>query len=158
MSKLKKVINVIEYISKPMNEDDVLLLYRVNNIQPERVNLYLDFMYGLHNTITSTYLGDDVVLTKDDKKGHFNWCWEKVIKSFEKEKIYFKTNKEIYNYFFTLFDESFYKEDDKSNNNVNNLLNFINNGFKYSPKKTKSELDYLIELYKIFEKSLSKTL
>jgi len=145
-------IDFIEYISKPMKKEDILLLYKINNVTPERSALYLDFIHSLYDLIVTTYLGDEV-MDNDSIKQHFDWCWKKVIESFQKEKIYFESI-ELYNYFFTLFLESFYTEVDKSEKNVNKLLEFWQDIFEYSVTKTLSELEAFIDLYKIFDRSL----
>ena len=136
-----------------MKAEDVLLLYRVNNISPERTELYLDFIVSLFNTVISTYLGDDVMDEKEMKK-HFNWCWNKTILSFKKENIYFDDNIEMYSYFSSLFNECFYEEEDKSDKTVNDLLMFWTDTFKYTPIKTRSELETFFDLYKLFDKSM----
>jgi len=145
-------IDFIEYISKPMKKEDILLLYKINNVTPERSALYLDFTHSLYDLIVTTYLGDEV-MDNDSIKQHFDWCWKKVIEAFQKEKIYFESV-ELYNYFFTLFLESFYTEVDKSEKNVNKLLEFWQDIFEYSVTKTLSELEAFIDLYKIFDRSL----
>ncbi len=147
-----QTIDFIEYISKPMEKDDILLMYKINNIIPERSSLYLDFTHSLFETVTTTYLGDDVMDAKSIKE-HFDWCWNQTIKAFKKEHIYFDST-ELYNYFLTLFIESFYGESDKSDSNVNKLLEFWEDIFKYSTSKTQSELEAFIDLYKLFDKSL----
>lgn len=136
-----------------MKKDDILLIYRINNVIPERSVLYLDFTHSLFDLVTSTYLGDDV-MDGNSTKQHFDWCWKKTVDSFKKEKIYFESI-ELYSYFFTLFLESFYSENDKSEKNVNKLLEFWEDIFVYSTSKTLSELEAFIDLYKIFDKSLS---
>jgi hypothetical protein len=145
-------IDFIEYISKPMKKDDILLMYRINNVIPERSALYLDFSHSLFDTVVSTYMGDELMDTKRIKE-HFDWCWKKTIESFQKEKIYFEGT-ELYNYFFTLFLESFYSENDKSDVNINKILEFWQDIFRYSTQKTLSEIEAFIDLYKIFEKSI----
>ncbi len=135
-----------------MKKDDILLMYRINNVIPERSALYLDFSHSLFDTVVSTYMGDELMDTKRIKE-HFDWCWKKTIESFQKEKIYFEGT-ELYNYFFTLFLESFYSENDKSDLNINKILEFWQDIFRYSTEKTLSELEAFIDLYKIFEKSI----
>jgi hypothetical protein len=152
-NKLRTTIDLIEFVSKPMRKDDVLLLYRVNNVTPEKTELYLDFIQALYNTVTSTYLGDDVMTNKDIKK-HFGWCWNQVLNSFKKEHIYFEDNIEIYSYFNSLFTESFYEEEDKSDENIRPLMAFWESTFTYSSSKTRSELESFFDLYKLFDKSI----
>jgi len=145
-------LDFIEYISKPMEKDDITLMFKINNVTPERSELYLDFTHSLFETVTTTYLGDEVMSNKSTKE-HFDWCWEKTLSSFNKEKIYFESS-ELYSYFITLFIESFYNENDKSEENVNKLLDFWRDIFTYSTIKTRSELEAFLDLYKLFDKSL----
>ena len=151
--RILNTINLIEYVSRPMKKEDVLLLYRVNNVTPERTELYLDFVKSLFKLVTSTYLGDDIMDDKEIKK-HFNWCWSKVLNNFRKEHIYFDDNVEMYSYFNSLFTEFFYQEEDKSENNIKELMNFWVNSFRYEPVKTRSELETFFDLYKLFDKSI----
>jgi len=151
-NKFRTTIDLIEFISKPMKKEDVLILYRVNNVIPEKMELYLDFIHSLLNTVTSTYLGDDI-MSKMDIKKHFEWCWNQVVTSFRKEHIYFEDNTEIYSYFSSLFFESFYEED-KSEVKIKQLMEFWSTTFRYMPIKTRSELETLLDLYKLFDKSI----
>lgn len=147
-----QTLDFIEYISKPMNKEDISLMYKINNITPERSILYLDFTHTIYDNVVSTYLGDEVMDGKSVRE-HFDWCWNKTVSTFKKEEIYFDSN-ELYNYFFTLFIESFYSENDKSDYNVSKLLQFWLDIFDYSNNKTRSELEAFIDLYKLFDKSL----
>jgi hypothetical protein len=146
-------IDFIEYISRPMEKDDILLMYRINNIIPERSDLYLDFTHSLFDLVTTTYLGDEI-MSDNSIKEHFEWCWKKTVDSFKKEKITINSDS-LHSYFSVLFLESFYNEIDKSEKNVNKLLEFWQDIFTYSTTKTRSELEAFIDLYKIFDKSLS---
>lgn len=152
-NKYKTTVDLIEFVSKPMRNEDVLLLYRVNNVIPEKTELYLDFIQALYDTVTTTYLGDDVMSDKDIKK-HFSWCWNQVLTSFRKEHIYFEDNIEIYSYFSLLFTESFYDEEDKSESNIKPLMDFWRTTFTYSSTKTRSGLEAFFDLYKLFDKSI----
>jgi hypothetical protein len=153
IKKIQKAIDFIEYISKPMTKDDVTLMYKINGVTLERTNLYLDFIHGLFDLVTTTYLGDEC-MSPQDVENHFKWCWNKTIKSFKQERIYFLGDDELYTYFHSLFMESFYKEDDKSDDNINQLISFWVDNFNYGKVKTMSELEAFIDLYKIFDNSL----
>ena len=153
IKKIQKAIDFIEYISKPMTKDDVILIYKINGVTPERTNLYLDFIHGLFDLVTTTYLGDDC-MSSEDIENHFKWCWAKNIEVFKKEKIHFLDDEELYTYFHTLFMESFYKEADKSDDTINQLMSFWVDNFSYGMVKTMSELEAFVDLYKIFNNSL----
>jgi len=152
-NKFRTTINLIEFISKPMKKEDIYLLYRVNNVTPEKTELYMDFIRSIFNTVVSTYMGDDIMSTNDVKK-HFGWCWNRVITSFRMEHIYFEDSVEMYSYFNSLFIESFYDEEDKSNEIIGELMEFWETSFTYSSTKTRSELETFFDLYKLFDKSV----
>ena len=135
-----------------MKKEDVLLLYKINNIIPEKSELYLDFIESLYRLITTTYLGDELMDDESIKK-HFNWCWSKTIESFRKEFIFFEDNIEIYSYFYSLFMESFYEEENKTEENIKELMDFWLSIFNYEPVKTRSDIESFFDLYKLFDKS-----
>ena len=51
--------NFFNYVTKPLNPDDVDIWFRVNNIIPEKLELFSDFSNSLNVTITDTYLGEE---------------------------------------------------------------------------------------------------
>ena len=150
--KIGKAIDFIEYISKHMEKDDLFLLYKINNITKEKVELFYDFVFSLNELIITTYLGDEITFGNDKNK-HFDWCWNSVVDSFKMEKIYFLKNKELYNYFLTFYQESFYEEENKVPHNDGKLIFFWGELFSFNKTKTMSEYESLLELYKIFNKS-----
>jgi hypothetical protein len=150
--KMSKAINFIEYISKTIDKNEMYYLYKVNGIKYEKVELYYDFIYGLFDLVVNTHMGDDHMTEEDDEK-HFEWCWNKTVQNFKRERIYFDTTRELYNYFFTLMQESFYSEE-KTEENSNKLITFWQTCFDYKGPKTMSELEALIDIYKLFNKSL----
>jgi len=152
INRILKTIDFIEYISKDMEKEELLLLYKINNVTQEKLEFFSDFTYSLNELIITTYMGDDITLGKE-KNNHFKWCWNKVISSFKEERIYFIEAIELYNYFHEFYKESFYIEEDKTNNNVSKISSFWDNLFDYNKAKTMSEYETLLELYKIFNKS-----
>lgn len=150
--KIGKAIDFIEYISKPINKEEMYYLYKVNGVSYERVELFYDFIYSLFDLIVNTHLGDER-MTEDDDLKHFKWCWDKTIENFKKEKIYFDSTMELYTYFLTLLQESFYMEE-KTDENINKIIDFWRTCFNYSGSKTMSEMEALIDIYKLFNKSL----
>lgn len=135
-----------------MDKDDLLLLYKVNNISRERLEMYSDFTKHLNELVITTYLGDDV-MTETDKINNFNWCWDKVVDSFKKEGIYFIDYDELYTYFLTFYQESFYDEVKKDENENINFYTFWDHLLNYDSVKTMSEYEAMLEVYKIFNKS-----
>lgn len=156
-SKILKNIDFIEYISKPMEERDILLLLKINGFTVERANLLLDFVQSITQKIVRTYLGD-TLMTTEDKRKHFDWCWKSVLKDFSKENIFFNKKGSLYDYFLSFFNEIFYLEQEKEEKKFQKTLYFIINSFNYKRLKTKSEIDSFLDLYKIFNKSFEVSL
>jgi len=146
----------VEYFSKPMNNEQIIYLNNINKVMPERAELYCDFIISLSYLVYDTYLGDDVIITYDDQKGHFNWCWNKNIENFKKENISIPSSGEHYYYYFNYFNEIFYKNGDKSKPLFNKILEFWYNTFSLVKNKTKSEYDLFVEIYKIMNKYFMK--
>ena len=112
--------NFLNYITKNLDPEQVDIWFRVNNIIPERMDLYYDLSYSLFLLIKTTYLGYDdeysetkVKMTNEDNQNHFDWCWDKIIENFRKENIKFNERGEHYDYFLNLFnrDKSFTQVD-----------------------------------------------
>jgi hypothetical protein len=101
-------------------------------------------------------LGDDVVITYDDKKAHFDWCWNKNIDNFNKENIKLPNIGEHYYYYYNYFNDVFYEKTDKSLELSNKIIEFWANTFSLTRNKTKSEYDLFIDIYKIMDKYFMK--
>lgn len=149
---MKHKNEVLEYLMKPISNIQVDIWLKANNIIHEKSELFHDFLFSLLKLIENTYMGDDVTGLDEDKQKHFDWCWNKIIGDFEKEKIVFEKSGHHYDMLWSLFQDSFYSEDDKEN--TMRVQEFLNRLFNLTAKKTKSELDMLGDLYKILEKSL----
>jgi len=152
--------NFINWISKPLNPEDVVLWFNVNNIIVEKLDLFFDFTVSLTSLILETYLGGfdyktetTIILNDDEKNKHFEWCWNKVIENFKKEKIIFNLDGEHREYFYSFFIEAFYTQ--KNDVVRNSIDKFYNNIFNISGQYTKSDLDMLTELYKKLDKNLN---
>jgi len=143
----------LRYVLRPLTDEELTLLYRANNICYERCNLYSDFLQSLMALVKNTYLGDDVVLSIKDKESHFNWCLNKIIENFKLETINFTKTTDLYELLYSYSFDFFYNEKDKDNL-TDKMIKYWEHIFKYSAIKTKSELDTMVDIYKIMEKSL----
>ena len=152
--------NFFNYISKPLQPEDVDVWFRVNNIIPEKLELYSDFTHSLNNLINSTYLGENdinetkIVLSKDDDRNHFEWCWNKLIDNFNKETIIFDNRGEHFDYFESFFGETFYNQKD-----IKVKLSigfFFTDLFNNEKSFTKSDLDMVTTIYKLLDKHLNR--
>lgn len=145
----------MSYIATPLTYDQMHLLYRANNIKYERCNLYYDLIMSLNKMINDTYLGSDFINGEKEITQHFNWCIDKVFNNFKEEKIIFDDTTAIKEYFYFFYYELFYKSKDKKN-----ILKKLNNlgdlSFNYHRLKSRSDMDVLIELYKLLDKSINK--
>ena len=148
-------LSFLAYIHNPISKESISIIYASNNIKYEKCELYGDFVHSLLMLAFDTYMGDDV-MSVEDQINHFKWCWDKVIKNFKDEGIYFK-NVKLYNYFLEFMLEVFYTYDGKQlyDYTDNGILKIWNDIFTYDKTKTQADIDTLIEIYEIFEKSLN---
>lgn len=154
--------NFFNYVSKPMPQEDVDIWFRVNNIIPEKLELFSDFSHSLNLLVIDTYLGEDesptetkISLTKEDNKNHFDWCWGKTIDNFDKEHIHFEKEGGHYDYFKTFFDDIFYEQKEKKIRD--SIAPFFNDLFDIKKSFTKSDLDMIATIYKLLDKHMKKT-
>ena len=148
------------WLSKPMKKEDVEIWNRANNIIPEYCDLFEDFSFSLFFLVSTTYLGfshGDSNMTKigvsnDEKVKHFQWCWNKTIKNFNKENIVFEFNESDYNYFESFYMEVFYDQRDEKVRET--IETFLNELFNRKRAVTKSDMEMCTDLYKTLERSL----
>jgi hypothetical protein len=147
-------ISFLAYINNPMSKESINMLYTSNNIKFEKCELYGDFVQSLLILAFDTYLGDDVT-NPEAQVNHFKWCWERNIVNFAEEGIVF-INPRLYDYFLEFMLEVFYSYSDKKPFDYTDkgLLRIWQDVFDYTKIKTNSDIDTLIEIYSIFEKSL----
>ena len=149
-----KTIEFLNYIKNPLSETSIAILYDANSVRFDKCQLYSDFVCSLLMLVFDTYLGD-VITTEKQQIEHFNWCWDKVVNNFNEEGIRINSKK-LYNYFLEFMLEVFYNYEDK------NVYGYIDNGilkiwyevFIYDKQKTQADIDTMVEIYKIFEKSI----
>jgi hypothetical protein len=153
MSK-NKSLDLINYINTPMSKESIAILYLSNDIKYEKCELFRDFVLSLINLVFDTYMGDDIT-NSIEQINHFKWCWNKNIENFKKEGIVIG-DKKSYNYFLEFMTEVYYPNKQKEENsnirfNINKLWSFI---FDYNNIKSRSDVDTLVEVYKMFENSI----
>jgi len=141
----------MNYMINPLSYDQMHLLYKANDIKYDRCNLYYDFIKTLNKVIHDTYLGSDFISTEREIMEHFEWCFNKVLNLFKEEKIIFDSTDKIKDYFFYFYFELFYKDTKKSLDKINKLAEL---SFDYNRLKSRSDIDIMFELYKMFDKSV----
>ena len=80
----------LKYVAKPVSPDEMDVWVKSNNITNEKTNLFFDFICSLYTIMSDTYLGDDAIVTPEEKEGHFKWCWSKNVENFKEENINFE--------------------------------------------------------------------
>ena len=153
--------NFFNYITKPLNSEDVDVWFKINNIYPEKIELFSDFVHSLNYIVRDTYLGEydeenketKINYTDEDNKKHFQWCWNKTIDNFEKENLIFERTGEHYEYFESFFMEIFY--DQKEKKVRDSIEKFFEELFENDRVYTKSDLDMIYSIYKNLDKTLS---
>jgi len=152
MNKFNKN-SFLGYINNPITKEDMLLFYKENDIKYEKCELYSDFALSLIMTIFDTYMGDDVT-SLDDQFKHFEWSWQKTILNFVEEGLDFEGNL-LYEYFLEFMLEVYYPITNKNEIDIDKKISKLwIDIFDYHRTKTNSDVDALIEIYQIFEKSL----
>jgi hypothetical protein len=151
--------NFFNYVTKPLNPEDVDVWFKSNNIIPEKIELYHDFTQSLCHLISDTYFGHDrqnnetkIIMSEEDNDKHFKWCWDKVIINFGKESILFETEGEHFNYFKSFFFEIFYNQNETMVRE--SVTDFFDELFDLDRGFTKSDLDMITSIYKALEKNL----
>lgn len=150
----KNTLELLSYINTPMSKESINVLYTANNIRYERCQLYNDFIQSLILLVFDTYLGDEIT-DKQEQRNHFKWCWDKNIENFSRENIHIESPK-LFSYYMDFMLEVYYPITNKLENKAvhRNILNLWTYVFNYTNKKTKSDMDTLIEVYKLFDQAV----
>jgi hypothetical protein len=149
--------NFFDWMAKPIPKDEVIIWFNVHNMIYEKIELYGDIFKSLNAIIVDTYLGDSnsetkINLSDEDKISHFDWCWKKMVKDFEKENVNIKFKGDHKEYFQSFFMDSFYNQ--RENKIKESILRFLNEIFDTNMVYSKPDLDLLTELYKLMEKNM----
>ena len=152
--------NFFNYISKPIPSEDLEIWFRVNNIIPEKMDLFSDFCQSLTILIIETYLGEQkdrnetkIHLSSEDNSKHFEWCLNKTIDNFQKEGIKFNKKGEHINYFKSFYNDVFYNQ--KEEKIKNSIKTFFKQIYDIDTPFSKSDLDILLLIYKNLDKNMS---
>jgi len=149
--------NFFDWMAKPVPKDEVLIWFNVHNMIYEKIELYGDIFKSLNAIIVDTYLGDSnsetkISLSEEDKLSHFDWCWKKMVKDFERENVNIKIKGDHKEYFQSFFMDSFYNQSEKKIKE--SISRFLNEIFDSNMIYSRPDLDLLTELYKLLEKNM----
>jgi hypothetical protein len=86
--------NFYSWMIKPVSNDDVEIWFNMNNMVPEKRELFSDFTFSLYFLIRDTYLGDEfsetqetkVILSQEEKD--FNEEMEAMARNARQKNIY----------------------------------------------------------------------
>lgn len=121
----------------------------------DRFEIYKDFTLNLLSYIYDYYL-DKVTLSLDqDIHNHFMFCYNNVCSEFLNEEIDFRENTELIEYFYNYYYHHFYKTEKEIPQSY--FIDFWTVIFNIEKPKSKNTFNVLIELYVIFDQSISKT-
>lgn len=144
----------IDLSSPEKYRQQIEIWYRAYNISREKTELFHDFLISVYNLVDNTFLGSDVLKYEDDQKIHFNWCWDKTVDNFNQERIFFKNRGNYHEYFWNFFLEAYYFP--KMDGTTVPIKDYFTKLFDFNYIKTRSELDMVMEIYKLLEQNLKK--
>lgn len=150
--------NFFNWVSKPVPKEEVMIWFNINNMNFEKVELYGDFFKSLNTKVSDTYFEEDnfetkISLSDENKKEHFEWCWNKTLEDFQKENINFNSEGEHKNYFRKFYFDTFYTPGPK---NIKEAIpSFLDEVFSFDKPFSKSDLEIMTEIYKLMEKNLN---
>ena len=124
----------------------------------DRVEIYKDFTLNLLFYILKYYIDRESLSEDEDIRNHFVWCYNKACDDFKKEEIDFSNNKDLLEYFYTFYYNQFYRYDEDIHEyemNEKYYVDFWKNIFEFSDPNNRTLLSVLIEMYMIFDKSIS---
>jgi hypothetical protein len=142
-----------KYIKNPLEMDEIERIYLANDINPNRADIYADYVQSLCDLIFLTYLGDEHHKEPIDRLEHFKWCWEKNQWTYELMGYKFAKRREQFEYFETFFVDVFYFVADKNmvlEESIKNVWGFV---FDYNVIKSRLDIDNFIEIYNMFEET-----
>lgn len=125
----------------------------------DRVEIYKDFALNLLYYIDKYYIDKQTLSADEDIRNHFNWCFNKVCDEFLKEELDFSKNDELREYFFGYYYNQFYMIDGGNYTQYTSLPffeKFWKTIFDIEKQKNKNLINILIEVYKIYDKSINK--
>lgn len=149
--------NFFNWMSQPIEQEEVTNWFNANNIKYEKLLLYEDIFKSLNYIISDTYLGYDDVHTKismseSDNISHFEWCWKKLVSDFKSENINISDEGSHKDYFKNFFITTFYSKDEKELKTA--IPKFLDEIFDIEKTFTKPDLEVLTEIYKLMEKNV----
>ena len=124
-------------------------------IVKDRVDIYKDFTINLLRYIDKYYLDGNTLKDDTDIHNHYQFCYRKTCDDFLKEDIDFTENELLQEYFYTSYYYPLVYALGESTLDVNDHIKFWSEVFDIDKQDNKSILNIFIEIYRIFDKSIS---
>lgn len=124
-------------------------------IVKDRVEIYKDFAFNLLYHIHHYYIDKESLSADVDIHNHYLWCFNKVCDEFKQEELDFSSNNELKEYFYAYYYHQFYKANPNQDTSLVNYEKFWRNIFEIDKQKNKNVINILIEIYKVFDKSIT---
>lgn len=121
----------------------------------DRVEIYKDFALNLLYYIYYYYIDRETLSEEEDIHNHFKWCYKKVCDEFLEEGLDFTNNDELMEYFYVYYYHQFYNPISNSNLSLQYFEKFWTNIFNIDKLKNKNFINILIEIYRIYDKSIN---
>lgn len=119
----------------------------------ERVETYKDFTLNLLSCIYDYYLDKLTLSLDEDIRNHYMFCYNKICDGFLTEGIDFKKNKKLIEYFYNYYYHHFYKIEKEIPQTY--FKEFWSTIFKVDNPKNKNTQNVMVELYAIFDLSIT---
>lgn len=141
-------------ISKKISQEEFLETLNTCNVDKKKLNVFKAFIKHLNSLLHETYLGREYIITPEDIKGHYNWCYNKVCELFSTIGFNFFDNNDVSDHFFEYFTYYVYeKETELREKEIDKLYDDI---FSLTSEKLLWQVNELITLYNLFNKSFKK--
>lgn len=157
MIKMDNPKNFIEYIGKFLPREKTKDFFKENNVKVEQTDLFIDFSITLLTFLHESYLGDDIIISDEDRYNHFNWVWKKTLNQYKCEKVKFKDEGYHKDYFWYFLHENFYTAKDKDKILVG-MKELFRTVLDITKDKTMSDLDNLKIIYDVLKNNLENKL
>lgn len=124
-------------------------------ILKDRVEIYKDFALNLLYYIVDYYLDNQCLREDEDIYNHYSWCYQKVCDEFLEENLDFTKNSELKDYFYKYYYNQFYTATNNNDTSLAYFEKFWKNVFEIDKQKNKNIINILIDIYKIYDKSVN---
>ncbi len=140
-------------ISKKVSEEEFLETLNTCKVVRKRLEVFKSFVLIFNKVLHDTYLGKEYIVTPEEIKGHYNWCFNSVCKQFNTIGFNFSDNTEVAEHFFEYF--TYYIYEKETELREKEIEKFYVDIFSLHGEKFYIQVNELITLYNKFNKTFS---